>query len=345
MYLRGKIWYSDYYDENGRRYRLSLHTESESIARMREARLTNYIRIHRVERKEILLWADFKRWYMRYIKTNMSVGTQYIHKLAIRRLEEYKAPYFLREITPELFLALIAFLQRNGKAGPAGRNRVLTALKSMMNTAEDFGKIGISQRWKLVKKDPSESDGRIEWHTVEELKALRGILEGDLLTAFYLGWEEGLRRGEIAYLQKTDYDPINHTISIQKRSNWKPKTKKSARIVPLRPESEKAIQASIRNAPADSPFVINIDGKRETAGYLSVDYIKKAQQELPHIHCFLHKLRHTFGSLLVQAGQPIKVVSDLMGHSNILQTEKYVHIPQKQFVAALESLPSIAHSK
>ena len=94
-----------------------------------------------------------------------------------------------------------------------------------------------------------------------------------------------------------------------------------------------------------TPFVINIDGKRETAGYLSVDYIKKAQQELPHIHCFLHKLRHTFGSLLVQAGQPIKVVSDLMGHSNILQTEKYVHIPQKQFVAALESLPSIAHSK
>lgn len=61
----------------------------------------------------------------------------------------------------------------------------------------------------------------------------------------------------------------------------------------------------------------------------------------PHLHCYLHKLRHTFGSLLVQQGVPLKTMSDLMGHRNILQTEKYVHIGDKQQAQAVSFLPRI----
>ena len=37
----------------------------------------------------------------------------------------------------------------------------------------------------------------------------------------------------------------------------------------------------------------------------------------------------------------LKTICDLMGHSNILQTEKYVHLGSKQYISAINCLPEI----
>ncbi|MBQ8466013.1 MAG: site-specific integrase [Alphaproteobacteria bacterium] len=342
LYQRNYIYYTSYY-HNGMRYRQSLHTTNEKEAKSREITIISYMRDNRIKTGEITLWRDFKDWYRRYLIWNKSKGTQYIHNRAIDLLEAYRTPYYLRHITPDFINEWKSFLiEEYGGKRAACRNRYVRAIKTMMRAAEKQGKIGVKQHWESVSKDKSEQENRIEHHTEYELVQIKSALkdEGDLLTVFYLGWSCGLRRGEMAHLYKSDYDPVNHTISITPKEDWRPKTKKSIRTLPLIPEVETVIQASIERT-ANSPYLINLPGKRESCGYISQRYIRTLKAKLPELHCYLHKLRHTFGSLLIKKEIPIKVVSDLMGHRNILQTEKYIHIGDKQYVKAVDSLPRI----
>lgn len=340
MFLRGHIYYGDCYF-NGKRYRPSLRTGDPKVAKSRERVFVAFLEQHHIGPQEIPLWRDFKNWYWWYLEQNKSEGTIKIHRLAVRYLEEYRTPYYLRSITPDFLLNFKDFLNKKySERHGAARNRYIKAIKSLMHTAERFGKIGIKQSWELIPKD-EENENRLEFHDVEELRQIAAVLNGDLLTAFYLGWEEGLRRGEMVFLYKSDYNPHAHTITIRKKPEWRPKTKKSARTIFLRPDSEQAIKESISRAPASSPYIINLHGNRRQCSYLSADYRRETKRLLPHLHCYLHKLRHTFGSLLIQNGVHLKTVCDLMGHSNILQTEKYVHLGKAQYASAMNCLPKI----
>ncbi len=348
MYLRNGWYYMDYYGRDGRRFRRALKTQDAEVARRRERELLKKIMALNPDGKELVFYADFKEWFCGYLDKNKSGSTKQIHLLALTYLEEFKKPIYLRDITPELLLDFKLFLfqkslSNKGHPGPSGRNRNLRAIKTMMRVAEKLGKIGIKQNWEVVEPDKNEIEYRTEWHTVKELEEIAKALKdtGDLFTAFLLGWEEGLRKGEMAFLYKTDYNPINHTISISKKPEWRPKTKKSERTIPLRPDSERAIVQSIRRSPANSRYIINIPGDRNKSDYLSYLYIRTLKLRLPHIHSFLHKLRHTFGSLLVQSGVHLKVVADLMGHSSVSMTEKYVHLGQSEFVEAVQKMPKL----
>jgi integrase len=343
MYLRNGVYYTDFYDKNGRRCRRSLKTSDKKKAQEKERNFFFKTEEASGVVSEILLWKDFKSWYLRFLGDNKAPATQYIHTLTIRYMEEFQNPVCLRDITPEYLLEFKGFLQskakqNKGKPGPDRRNRIIRAVKTMMHTAEKFKKIGIKQEWAIVERDKSAKENRVVWHTIEELREIGKVLEGDLLTSFFLGWEEGLRRGEIVFLHKTDYDPINHTITICAKKNWRPKTKKSERTIPLRPASEAAIIRSIA-AAAHSPYIINIPGDRNINAYLSAKYRDIARARLPHIKTFLHKLRHTYGTFLAKEGVPLKTICNLMGHSNVLQTEKYVHLGLEDYAPAVAKLP------
>lgn len=342
LYKRNNIYYTSYY-HNGKRYRQSLHTDKENIAVSREYTIMRFLDQNAVKTGEIIYWKDLKAWYFNYLKSNKSTGTQFIHLRAVELMENWRIPYYTRSITPDFLISFKEFLRTEYKdKHAAGRNRYVRALKTMMRIAEKQGKIGIRQDWTIIARDKDEKDNRIEYHTITELSQIKHALKDkeDLLTVFYLGWACGLRRGEMAHLYKTDYNAKTHTISITEKPDWKPKTKKSIRTIPLTPEAEEAIIKSINRAP-HSPYLINLDGNRDKAGYLCLQYINVLKRSLPHLHCYLHKLRHTFGSILIEKDTHIKVVSELMGHKNILQTEKYVHIGDKQQVKAIEKLPKI----
>ena len=54
-----------------------------------------------------------------------------------------------------------------------------------------------------------------------------------------------------------------------------------------------------------------------------------------------HALRHTFATLLLKNGIDIKIISDLLGHSNVSITyNTYIHIIKEQKAKAMESLPN-----
>lgn len=344
MYLRKDIFYSDIYVK-GKRYRVSLKTNDRKIALDREKTFFSFLLNQKPDKEEALLWKTFKRWFRSYLQDTKRKGTVYLYNLAIKYLEGFKKPVYLRDITPSMLLDFKVYLKEkaesnHNKPGAAGRNRYIKLIKAMMRTAEEYGKIGVCQKWALISRDKDEADERVDFHSLEELKQIETVLDGDLLTVFYLGWAQGLRRGEIAFLHKSDYNPTAHTLAIHKKPEWSPKTKKSARIVPLHPDTECLIKKSIARSPK-SQYIINIPGNRYKNTYLSYQYIHHLQKELPFLKCYLHKLRHTFGTMLVQNGTHLKIVCDLMGHSNILQTEKYTHTTQQQFKKAIASFPHL----
>jgi integrase/recombinase XerD len=54
-----------------------------------------------------------------------------------------------------------------------------------------------------------------------------------------------------------------------------------------------------------------------------------------------HKLRHSYGSALVEAGRSIDEVKELLGHSSIATTQIYVHASRARLEAAAATLPDV----
>jgi integrase len=85
------------------------------------------------------------------------------------------------------------------------------------------------------------------------------------------------------------------------------------------------------------PLQINNLGQRDFAKIIK-------QTELRPIK--FHGLRHTCASLLLQAGQPIHVVSERLGHSQVTMTlEVYAHVLPNMQQAAADRLNAILYGR
>lgn len=299
-----------------------------------------------MKRTQKVTYAEFKAYYLKYVKRTYRELTlrNYISVLGI--MENFKKPKYLSEITPAFLSSFQRYLRNyakkhDNKPKPVTRNNYITNIKAMMNFAARRG-YAKKQDWGLLRFEPAKIF-RSEYHSIEELTEIKNMLYGDLLTCFLLGTQEGLRRGEIANLEKSDYDPQRHSVHIRSKPWWQTKTISSEREVPLQPESEAAIIESIKNAPEKSSFIINFYRKRKkkktSETYITYQYKIFFRKHLPHIKSFPHKLRHTFASCLLQNNAELKAVSELMGHSNILTTSRYAHLEFKDRVRAASHMP------
>ena len=72
--------------------------------------------------------------------------------------------------------------------------------------------------------------------------------------------------------------------------------------------------------------VTGMEGEYMSGGYLNITLKKLLKKhDLPDIH--VHDLRHANASLLINAGVPVKFISEHLGHSNTKTTEDiYAHV-------------------
>lgn len=170
----------------------------------------------------------------------------------------------------------------------------------------------------------------------------------------------GMRIGELLALTWDDIDFTNKTISISKNAvivkaqtgdvihyNLKTqnstKTSSGHRIIPMTQNAYDSLK-NIYEINGDKQYVISSKNGKQLSprninrmfhSILTQTGIAKSQNEL----CGVHSLRHTFASMLFRNGCDVKIVSEILGHSDTKTTENiYIHVIQQQKVKAIHDI-------
>jgi integrase len=160
--------------------------------------------------------------------------------------------------------------------------------------------------------------------------------QGLWATAFYAG----LRRGELQALRGLDVDLKRSEIHVQR--SWdqeegpiSPKSKAGTRTVPLlavlRPYLKETAGSSelIFGRRPDQPFDPKTVGDRAKRSWRQCNEDEGEEGELRQAlrPMTLHECRHTFASLLIDAGVNPKAIQEFMGHATIEETfSRYGHL-------------------
>ena len=206
---------------------------------------------------------------------------------------------------------------------------------------------------------------KIRFFTEEERKlivneATRKFSNGKAV--YRLGWAfvlllySGMRVGELCALTWKDIDFEERTIKVHKnavefceedksgnsRSVYKTqnstKTRSGMRVVPMTEKAYTALSELQKTTGEFEYIITSSNGERirpSRLGRTFASVLSAAGIE----RVGLHTLRHTFATMLFSNGCELKVVSDLLGHSNTKITENiYIHLIQQQKVKAIQSL-------
>lgn len=160
--------------------------------------------------------------------------------------------------------------------------------------------------------------------------------QGLWATAFYAG----LRRGELQALRGLDIDLQRSEIHVQRSWDQEegpipPKSKAGTRTVPLlavlRPYLEDAPSGPrlVFGRSQDQPFDPKTIGDRAKRSWDDANEAENADAGLrPALDPMtLHECRHTFASLLIDAGVNPKAIQEFMGHATIEETfSRYGHL-------------------
>ena len=166
--------------------------------------------------------------------------------------------------------------------------------------------------------------------TVEEINAILSQnlskIEKVILELLY---GCGLRVSELVNLKINDIDiPARYLQCTGKGSK--------ERIVPIGSKAIKAIKDYMKerdfvlqkNRQTSKFLLLNDNGKNITRQDV-YNFIHK-QGEKIHKSISPHTLRHTFATHLLENGADLRVVQELLGHSDVATTQLYTHISKKR---------------
>ncbi|KZL33158.1 hypothetical protein A3852_12740 [Rhodococcus qingshengii] len=126
------------------------------------------------------------------------------------------------------------------------------------------------------------------------------------------------------------------------RALTRPKTTRSIRYIPMiAPLAAALKEHKLRSAPNPYNLVwVGENGRPVGAAEDSEAWADAlAAANAPKVP--LHAARHTTASLLLEAGVPIEVIAQILGHSSVLITAGYAHLNQDTARAALGKLDNL----
>ncbi len=168
---------------------------------------------------------------------------------------------------------------------------------------------------------------------VMTLQEIKEIFHSDLNTEQSLIVELlygcGLRVSELVNLRISDIDLKSKYIQCFGKGS-------KERVIPFGKKAKDAIN----NYLASREVIVSIHGLntkrlfiKNSGNYLTrqdvYNFVKKLGEKI-HKHITPHTLRHTFATHLLENGADLRVVQELLGHSDVATTQLYTHITKKR---------------
>ncbi len=247
----------------------------------------------------------------------------------------------LQALTPNQINGFYSQLLRTGRAdgrGGLAPKTVRNAHVVLRKALED------AVRWNMLARNPAAladppriQDGApaMQTWTAEEARGFLNSVQGDRLeAAWFLAITTGMRRGEILGLAWTSVDLDASRLSVTqslitteyKVSLSPPKSARGRRAIVLDPATVSVLKAhrsrQIQEKLAWGPGYVDsgLVFTRENGELIHPDSFTALfdklvrRSQLPHIR--LHDVRHTYATLALQAGVPVKAVADRLGHAS-----------------------------
>jgi integrase len=231
-----------------------------------------------------------------------------------------------KTITAQDIDAMVEKLVKKGNSGGT-INRKLAALSKMMKHGQSRG---ILDRIPAMERK-AEKEGRLRWYTAEEERRILRHLEDHDLRDFHdlviFLMDTGCRLGEAIKLEHRDHDDVH--VRFQLRKGGK------SGAVPITTRVREVLQRRKQAAGGEGLVFLKWDVHRANYVWNGV----KKSLGITDDEAVIHAFRHTCASRLVQAGVPIQVVQQWLGHATLKMTLRYAHLAPtnlQQAVSVLE---------
>jgi len=344
VYKRGKTYWFEFVFQ-GERIRKSTHLsnlrKAEEYERgYRTALVKGEIGLH-VEKKNVPTFKDAITDFLKWVEFERKPNTYIRYQSASKALLRYFGNLRVDEITPDMVEKFVMrrseevgqmrgkkaktggtkYPQRKmlnpkkqirKKISPVTLNRELGCLKKMLSRLVKNGIIKVNPAWSVSFLTEEPRDFRVLTYA-EEKKYLMGCPQPlrDFATIMI---ETGLRPTEVRNLTVKDVFLENDGGLFVRKS----KTKAGRRLIPyLSQRATDILKPRIKNAENGFLFMGG-RGFVDNAHYKALD-----RSGVPKFR--IYDLRHTYATRQVECGTDIATLQELLGHSKIEMTKRYVH--------------------
>jgi integrase len=344
------------YDKKARRYYVSIYWQSKAYRIFRyngepiwhektAIKLLNKVRAEIDDRtfdirayipeSPLTLKAFSETWLN---ASNACDNTKRVYRSCIKKAIEYFGPETdIRTITHSKLCLLYKDLPYSVK----GKYNVLTTLKSMLNFAVKDGII------KILPPFPALSIGlpeEIQYLNYEEQQKVLNAIPERHRAIFEFAMEYGLRIGEVMALKK---DCLKNNEIIIKRSFSNNRLREATKTGKIRVYSitTKAKSVLDKTATSFSDFVFTVNG-RDNYTARGLNKIWREACNISGIKIELYNaIRHSLGCQLLDEGQPLELVRDVLGHTSTNITRRYAKRNPAQIQNALENRGKVVNFK
>ena len=306
-----------YKDKEGKYRRITVMKPNKTRASEKEAyeELQEKIREKLEDKVELRTIGFYKQEFLEIKKNTVSINT----------LASYKS--ILKLLDDDINISDITKLEYEKKLNQYRETYSPQHIKLIKNIFNIFFKFiksyyvptfDINLEFTLSKEDKFEEKQKIKYietNKIQEvLELITHPITKDFVTVQLL---TGLRAGELLAVTPKDIDIKNKTISVNKTKHasgifTSPKTLSSIRTIEI---NDRTLEILMRYTSA-SETLFNTT-------------VQTLNHNLKNVKLSTHMFRHTHVALLVEAGVPIKVISERLGHSKIDTTlDIYTHVTE-----------------
>lgn len=322
-----------YTGTDGKRHRVSVTKNNKTRATEKEAykelqdKISLILNMDNSTNKTVQFYIED---FYTYKKSHLSNNSLQNYKLAFKHIE-HNTP--IKDLNKHKIEKHLNELRETYT--PSTIKLIKHSLNSFFNYIREYHvpDFSLSVRFTLSKEDKINELNKIKFIDTNKIPEILGSIKNELARDFVeVQLLTGLRAGELLALNhRTDVDFKNKIIKVKKtrQANGEltsPKTLSSIREVYF---SERVKYIFLRNITS-SKYIFEIS-------------LSMVNFNLKHLPYTTHSFRHTHVALLIEAGIPIKVISERLGHKDINTTlQIYTHVTENMVVDLKSKLEKLS---